>query len=1169
MRINELTTISGMLLMLTVLFVFNTSFAGWELLQNSPTTNDLHSVFFIDENTGWIAGYNNSIFKTTNSGENWVQQTSPEASNFECITFVNVNTGWVCGSGGTVIKTTNGGTNWFSQTFTSSKFNSMDFIDANTGYIAGDFGNIRKTINGGINWISQVSGISQTLHQIKFVNSITGFAVGSNAYILRTTNAGLDWIIKSGPGIGSQIFYTIRLDSLSIYNLMLLATGTLTKYSYDYGENLILADFPVEAIYSVDGVLFSQNDRHYYGVGSNGYIVKTTNYGGNWMQQQSPTSQDLFSTCYADSSNFNWAVGAGGTILKFIPDWFSLNRFEISNWDLCFINQNTGWKTSLQTVSKTTNSGYNWIEQVIPTQAQMFSITFINDNTGWEVGDNNNIIKTTNGGNNWFILNSGLSGNPYWWSVDFFDNNIGWICGYAGIMKTTDGGNLWTIVDTNSFLYELKFINANTGWAMGINGKILKTTNGGMNWYGQNSGTNFRLSSFYMIDANTGWAAGNDFNPDTAIILKTTNGGTNWQLQNAFTQFNIFKLSFLDANLGYITGQSKILKTTNGGNNWIQEELLIKNSPNGMQFVVNNNLAVGFVSGRPFLRTSFEYIGGEPIGNSGNYPGWVQVNSGTTGYITAVDYINPFVAFGVGGDPGGPEQGLILRTINGGQTWIRQQSNELTSSFNDVSFADVNNGIAVGGISAVIRKTTNGGLNWTQQTSVPSYGLNSVDMLDVNNAFACGMFGLMIRTTNGGLNWQTQITGIPGGSWNGINYINLNTATAVGLSGKIIRTTNAGLNWVAQTGGRNLSLMKVKFIDVNNGIIISSDGPVFRTTNGGTNWLQTDSLSGYASSISYSDANNVFIVTQFGGVSRIYRSINGGLNWSLQDTREANISGVSFTDLNNGIITGTEGLILRTSNAGIISGINTFNNKNNLNLPINDFQSTADSININLSNNPNLYAVTRVYLKVDTVLHTNDSDLEFFLEHNGITDTIVYRNGGSGDNFFGTFLNDATNFPLVSGTAPFRGSFKPYKPFSKFNGQNPNGYWKLRIYDRASGNTGTLEAWSLNLTYQVISGIAGYNELPLKFQLSQNYPNPFNPVTKIKFSIPSVAGKDLPVKLKIYDILGREIVTLINQQMRPGSYIVEWNASNFASGVYFYRLETSSFVETKKMVLVK
>ena len=290
--------------------------------------------------------------------------------------------------------------------------------------------------------------------------------------------------------------------------------------------------------------------------------------------------------------------------------------------------------------------------------------------------------------------------------------------------------------------------------------------------------------------------------------------------------------------------------------------------------------------------------------------------------------------------------------------------------------------------------------------------------------------------------------------------------------GKIIRTTNAGVTWFPQTGGGNLTLLGVKFIDVNNGIAISSEGPVLRTTDGGTNWVQTDSLSGTVTDISYADSNNVFIVTQnTGDGSRIYRSTNGGLNWILQNIREDHLMAVSFADANNGLITGLDGLILRTSNSGVISGDNNAYKRNDLNLPIGDFQNTDDSINVIITDNPSTFSVSRVYVTIDTVLHTNDGDLEFYLEHNGITDTLIYQNGDSGENFLGTFLNDETNFPLVSGTAPFRGSFEPYRPLSKFNGQNPDGYWKLRIYDRTAGNTGTLDAWSLTLLYQTATDV--------------------------------------------------------------------------------------------------
>ncbi len=91
------------------------------------------------------------------------------------------------------------------------------------------------------------------------------------------------------------------------------------------------------------------------------------------------------------------------------------------------------------------------------------------------------------------------------------------------------------------------------------------------------------------------------------------------------------------------------------------------------------------------------------------------------------------------------------------------------------------------------------------------------------------------------------------------------------------------------------------------------------------------------------------------------------------------------------------------------------------------------------------------------------------------------------------------------------------------------------------------------------------NEIPEKFVLSQNYPNPFNPSTQINYSIPVTSN----VVLKIYNILGKEVATLVNGQKVAGNYTVTFDASKLASGVYFYKLQNGSFGETKKMILVK
>ena len=90
-------------------------------------------------------------------------------------------------------------------------------------------------------------------------------------------------------------------------------------------------------------------------------------------------------------------------------------------------------------------------------------------------------------------------------------------------------------------------------------------------------------------------------------------------------------------------------------------------------------------------------------------------------------------------------------------------------------------------------------------------------------------------------------------------------------------------------------------------------------------------------------------------------------------------------------------------------------------------------------------------------------------------------------------------------------------------------------------------------------------QVPSKYKLSQNYPNPFNPLTKIKFELPFTGF----VKLVMFDNMGREVKTLVNDNLAAGSYESSFDGSRFASGVYFYKLQAGDFIETKKMILVK
>jgi len=99
----------------------------------------------------------------------------------------------------------------------------------------------------------------------------------------------------------------------------------------------------------------------------------------------------------------------------------------------------------------------------------------------------------------------------------------------------------------------------------------------------------------------------------------------------------------------------------------------------------------------------------------------------------------------------------------------------------------------------------------------------------------------------------------------------------------------------------------------------------------------------------------------------------------------------------------------------------------------------------------------------------------------------------------------------------------------------------------------------------LVTGIEEEFSLPKSFSLSQSYPNPFNPSTTIEFSLPQTGF----VRLKVYNILGEAVATLVNEELNVGTYRTQWNASGVASGLYFYRLQAGDFVDTKRLLLLK
>jgi photosystem II stability/assembly factor-like uncharacterized protein len=238
-----------------------------------------------------------------------------------------------------------------------------------------------------------------------------------------------------------------------------------------------------------------------------------------------------------------------------------------------FLNDSVGYVVGYDgAILKTKNGGESWEEKNSGITTRLLSVFFISEQIGWAVGDFGIILKTTDAGESW--LRKGNYVYPALNSVFFINNNKGWIAGgdYTfdrRIFITQDGGENWTyLYGVADELFSIFFVDPLLGWSTGLNGAILKSTDGGFSWSDQTSGTYEQIFSCFFIDANLGWCSG--FN---GIILKTTNGGNLWEIKNQ-GGYHLHSICFVNSQIGWAVGGyapltgNIILKTTDGGEKW-------------------------------------------------------------------------------------------------------------------------------------------------------------------------------------------------------------------------------------------------------------------------------------------------------------------------------------------------------------------------------------------------------------------------------------------------------------------------------------------------------------------------------------------------------------------------------------------------------------------------
>ncbi len=182
---------------------------------------------------------------------------------------------------------------------------------------------------------------------------------------------------------------------------------------------------------------------------------------------------------------------------------------------------------------------------------------------------------------------------------------------------------------------------------------------------------------------------------------------------------------------------------------------------------------------------------------------------------------------------------------------------------------------------------------------------------------------------------------------------------------------------------------------------------------------------------------------------------------------------------------------------------------------------------------------------------------------NGFDRYLTAFNGGNGNDIL-TFILDGGN-SLNNSFPPWSHIAGPIETMGNFGGTNVQGNWILSVQSLAGQPEGKILGWGLRINNSVTYSEPVSSNIPSTFSLKQNYPNPFNPYTEIKFDLP----KDEMVKISVFDVLGSEIIVLVNEFKKAGEYNVKFDAAKLSSGVYFYSIAAGEFTDTKKMVLVK
>jgi len=647
------------------------------------------------------------------------------------------------------------------------------------------------------------------------------------------------------------------------------------------------------------------------------------------------------------------------------------------------------------------------------------------------------------------------------------------------------------------------------------------------------------FKSSCSIGSDKIWIAGKD-NNKAGKLYKSDDAGTSWNLLSTYPFLSYNDFFIYEDDIAYASSDSTVFKSQDGGKNWSRLSLP---QLTWVQHIYFLNSLTGWMVSTPFniYKTTDGGVSWNPMSlpqDSIDY----RIND-----IYFTDENHCWVTID-GYD--------LIRTLDGGVTWTIH--NFPNFSFNCVLFINDSTGI-ISGNEGEIYITNDGGISFQVVYQTDAKKVNHIKSYGSTDFWAVGSNGKIVRSNDGGNSWSSESSGVYLNHFTGMQFNNKNVGWISG-DDKILKTTDGGNNWLISYRDSNLFIHSIYFLNDQFGWAISThygavDGRLLRTTNGGENW---ETIWEYSPIYE----NKMFFVNTLNGWmmfdNSLMRTTDGGFSWELINFSKFDDIWFIDKDLGWGLshtLNGFDinGIVSKTTDGGYTW------------IPV--LQDSLDLLIdiIFLDNNLGVAVggdASRNYTGKNNFLITMDGganwqkksfDLKFhriqFLNYSKAVATVV-------ENGIDKII--LTKDAGISWEDQFVFSYGDF-----------DGLGRISFIDSTTGWIGGTFSTLLKTTNGGVTFIEDENNFtqPKDFLLKQNYPNPFNPSTSIQYAISSTQF----VTLKVYDLLGREVATLVNEEKPAGSYNAQFTINNvqLSSGIYFYKLQAGSFVETKKMILLK